>query len=121
MIRVIGIIAGGLFGWYFPEEDWRIIVPKFLAVVVILTAANLLLALREWKQHPGRVSIEAINKAILGADMAEVERVTKDIHELKEGRMPTKMIVRYIFVCFLLNTATVGGIAAITYIIRGFI
>jgi hypothetical protein len=121
MVRLIGIIGGIIAGWYASQVG-NLIVLLALALASVLTAANLFFALKEWKTRPVAVIDEAIKKAIVSPDPSELPGVLKDIKEAHRlGGPSLKIIWRYIWVCFLLNVATIGVAAILTYFIISFV
>ncbi|MFZ3373951.1 MAG: hypothetical protein WA183_00165 [Chthoniobacterales bacterium] len=67
---------------------------------------NLVIGVNHWKRDPTRVETEALAGAI--EDFEQFERVTQDINEMKRlGRPTSRVIWRYIGVCFAPNFITV--------------
>jgi hypothetical protein len=121
MVRVLGILSGILMGWYArevgtPIVDWAI------GWAAALTLANLGLALREWRTRPVRVVDEAITAAILSPDPSELPQVLESVRETQRlGRPSFSTIWRYLRVSFLLNAATIGAFAILTYLMAGLL
>jgi hypothetical protein len=68
-------------------------------------------------RDPVRVEREALGTAI--GDPEEFERVAHDIDEMKRlGRPTSRVICRYIAVCFALNFATVSLAVIASFAVR---
>lgn len=116
MVRILGILSGIIFGWYARDVGIDIVYWAF-AWALVLTIANLVLALREWKKNPSGVLMEAL----LTSDPSEWQKMTQESHDARTRGWPSiHTIWRYNGVCFSLNAATIGVVAALTYLIRGF-
>ena len=95
--------------------------PTFVFILA-LTLANLAIALNEWKKAPERVEWEAMTDAIDGANFKKFERIQRDVGEMKRvGRPTSKVLGRYIGVCFALNLLTVGVSAIPTLAVKALL
>jgi len=105
MVRLIGIGTGLAVGWFLPDYGPSLLLAA-LAIIVGLTIRNLVIGINQWKRDPTRVETEALAGAI--EDFEQFERVTDDIDEMKRlGRPTSRVIWRYIGVCFARNFVTV--------------
>ena len=114
MIRLLGIACGIWLGWHWATGGGYTLAIGIIATVV-LSLGNLMIARREWKIRPGRVAIEAIEKAFVSPDVGEVDQVLTDLAEMRATGRPTgRVIWRDLAVTAAQNALTLlvaGGIA----------
>jgi hypothetical protein len=117
MVRILGILSGIIVGWYARDVGIDIVYWALIWAVV-LTIGNLVIALREWKKDPSGVLMEALSTS----NPSERELLTQQAYAARIHGWPfIQTIWRYNRVCFLLNAATIGVVAFVTYMITSFL
>ena len=117
-VRIVGIVGGATAGWLAWDEGVSAVI--LAAVLVIgLTGRNLVLAFGEWWRNPEDV----LNRALLESDPFEWGKFVQQHRDMRSGKVAAwiRVVRYYLWVCFLLNVATVGISGALAYLIRGLV
>ena len=115
MIRLLCIVCGVFLGWRYATGGRHTVAMGILATF-LLSAGNLIIALREWRIRPGAVQAEAIEKALTSPDPDEIDRVVADLQEMRgSGSIPPRVVGRYLAWTAVMNAVTlfVSGLLAV--------